>query len=77
MPPQVSLYIDRILYMEIKSIAEKKKVPVSRYVSDTMREQIDKSWPDEFFESLGTIDDETFEIPEELPWSLDSPRETL
>jgi len=34
----------------------------------------DDSWPEEFFELIGSIDDDTFEVPEELPWSLDAKR---
>jgi len=36
---------------------------------------VDDRWPKEFFETIGKIDDETFEVPEELPWSLDAKRE--
>jgi len=34
----------------------------------------DDSWPEEFFEVIGSIDDETFVRPEQLPWSLDAKR---
>jgi hypothetical protein len=34
----------------------------------------DDSWPEEFFKLIGSIDDESFEVPEELPWSLDAKR---
>jgi len=75
--PQVSLYIDQVLYMEIKIIAEKKNTSISRVVNGMIKENVENSWPDEFFDSLGTIDDETFDVPEELPWALDSPREII
>ncbi|MDR0334663.1 MAG: hypothetical protein LBH69_02095 [Methanomassiliicoccaceae archaeon] len=63
--------------MDIKSEAEKKSISLSSLVSEVLREHLEESWPDEFFESLGSIDDETFKVPEELPWSLDVPRDVL
>ena len=42
--------------------------------SSKKAESGDDSWPDRLFELVGSIDDETFEVPEELPWSLDSKR---
>ena len=75
--PQVSLYVDQDLYTEVKSIAEKKNMSLSRLYNDAMREYIDNSWPEGYFDLFGSIDDETFEVPEELPWSLDTPRDPL
>jgi len=40
----------------------------------TKRNLDDDRWPEEFFEAVGSIDDETFEVLEELPWSSDSKR---
>ena len=75
--PQVSLYIDKALYMELKSKAKDKGTSLSNFVSEVLREHVDDSWPEEFFEAIGSIDDETFEAPEELPWSLDAPRDEI
>jgi hypothetical protein len=77
MTPQVSLYIDKPLYMEIKSIAEKRNTSISRVVNGMIQESIDNSWPEGYFDLFGSIDDETFKVPEELPWSLDTPRDPL
>ena len=73
--PQVSMYIDRILYFEIKSIAEKKNVSLSKYVSDVLRKDIENSWPEGYFDLVGSLkdDDRPIELPEDLPWSLDAP----
>ena len=77
--PQVSLYIDQILYMEIKSVAKEKKVSLSSLVSDVMREHIEDRWPEGYFDLVGSLkdDNDPLELPEDLPDSMDSPRKTL
>jgi len=74
--PQVSLYIDQVLYMEIKIIAEKKNTSISRVVNGMIKENIDNSWPEGYFDLVGSLkdDDDPIELPKELPWSLDAPR---
>jgi len=73
--PQVSLYIDRVLYKEVESAAKKKEKSLSKFVSDILKEHLDDEWPEEFFEAVGSIDDESFQLPEEIPETLDSKRE--
>ena len=64
--PQVSLYIDQALYMEIKSIAEKKNTSMSRVVNDMIKESVDNRWPEGFFETyFGALKDDPLEEPEE------------
>lgn len=75
--PQVSLYIDQILYMELKAKAKEKGVSTSSYVNGVLKEHIDDDWPEGYFDLFGSVDDDSFEVPEELPWSLDAKRETL
>ena len=76
--PQLSLYIDQELYMEIKTIAEKKNTSISRVVNGMIKENLDNSWPEGFLDFYyGAMKDDPIEEPEEIPWSLDSPRETL
>jgi len=75
--PQVSLYIDKPLYMEIRTKAKEKGTSLSNFVSEALREHIEDTWPKEFYEAIGSINDETFDVPEELPWSLDAPRDEL
>ncbi|MCL2785661.1 MAG: hypothetical protein FWD81_00345 [Methanomassiliicoccaceae archaeon] len=67
--PQVSLYIDQALYMELRSKAKEKGTSLSSFVSDVLKEHLDNSWPEGFFDILGSWEGETIELPEDLPWS--------
>ncbi|MCL2142989.1 MAG: hypothetical protein FWH44_01855 [Methanomassiliicoccaceae archaeon] len=64
--PQVSLYFEQALYTELKSTASKKNVSVSSYVSDVLKDHLDKSWPEGFFDTyFGAAKDDPLEEPEE------------
>ena len=69
---QMCLYIDDDVYVNVKSAAKKRDQSVSSYVNDILKEHLEDEWPEEFFDCLGSIDDETFKEPEDLPWSPDS-----
>ena len=72
MSPQMSLYIDTVLYMEVKARAKEQGVPSSKIVSDALKEMFDDSWPEGYFEKYaGALKDRIFEIPEDLPWEPD------
>jgi len=73
--PQVSLYIDRVLYKEVESIAKNKGASMSSFVSGVLREYIDDSWPEGYFDLFGSMSGDPIEEPEDLPASLDSKRE--
>ena len=75
--PQVSLYLDKPLYKEVESIVKKRGVSMSSFVSGVLKEYIENGWPEGYFDLFGSIDDETFDVPEEIPWSFDSKRESL
>jgi metal-responsive CopG/Arc/MetJ family transcriptional regulator len=75
--PQVSLYIDRDLYKEVESIAKRKEMSLSGFVSDVLKEYLNDEWPEEFTKLIGSVDDETFVEPEDLPWTLDAERDEL
>jgi len=75
--PQLSLYLDKPLYMELKTKAKEKEVSISNFVSEALRERIDNDYPEGFFDLFGCLADDPLEVPEELPWSLDAPRKPL
>jgi hypothetical protein len=76
--PQVSIYIDKPLYMEIKSKAKERGVPFSNYIVDAVKEKENNEWPEDFFERfVGAIKDESFKAPEEIPWELNIKRKEL
>ena len=74
--PQVSLYIEKLLYKEVESKAKEKGQSLSGFVSDVLKENLKDSWPEGYFEKyVGIFKDDPLEEPEELPWSLDAKRE--
>jgi len=75
--PQVSLYIDKPLYMEIKTKAKEKGTSLSNFVSEALKDHLDDDYPEGFFDLFGSLADDPLEEPEELPWSLDAPRKVL
>ena len=77
--PQVSLYIDQELYMEIKIIAKKKSTSISRVVNGMIKENIDNSWPEGYFDLIGSLkdDEDPLILPERLPQSMNASRKTL
>ena len=75
--PQVSLYIDPKLYMELKSKAKEKGTSLSSFVSEALKEKLDDSWPEGYFDLLGSLKDDPLEIPGELPWESDVRRKPL
>ena len=75
--PQVSLYLDKPLYKEVQSVVKRKGVSMSSFVSEVLKEYLADDWPEEFLEVIGSMNDEPFELPEDIPWSFDSKRETL
>lgn len=75
--PQISLYIDRDLYKEVKSAAEKKDMSLSSFVSEVLKEHLVDEWPEGYFDLIGSLKDDPLELPEDLSWELDSPREVL
>jgi len=75
--PQMSLYIDKPLYMELRSRAKEQGVPQSKLVNDALRAMFNDSWPEGYFDLFGSVDDDSFERPEQEPWSSNSKRETL
>ena len=78
MSPQVSLYIERLLYMEIKNKAKEEGKSLSSYVSDVLREHNDDKLPEGHMKKyFGIIEDETFKAPKDRPESWDSKREIL
>ena len=69
--PQVSLYIDKELYKEVESIVKKKDVSMSSFVSNVLKEYLDNTWPEEFFELGGIWNDDPIDIPKDAPLSSD------
>jgi len=76
--PQVSLYIDKPLYMEIRTKAKEKGTSLSNFVSEALKDHLDDKLPEGHIKKyFGSIKDETFTLPESRSRSLNAKRETL
>jgi hypothetical protein len=77
---QVSLYLNNDLYEKISSLAKMKNCPFSKLVSSMLHEQLESSDRKNeeknrmLRETFGSIDDETFVEPPELPLKMDDVR---
>jgi len=61
--------MDAVLYTELRSKAKEKGMSLSAFVSEALKEHLDDSWPEDFFDLLGSLKDDPIEIPEDHPWS--------
>lgn len=75
--PQLSLYLDDATMEEVRRNAEAADVSLSQYVSGVLKKANSSTWPRGFFDLYGSIDDESFSEPAELPFELDAPRDAL
>jgi hypothetical protein len=66
--PQLHLYVPEDLATEIARRAESLGVSVSKYLADVVKKEVSPGWPPGYFEQVvGSITDETFQRPPQLP----------
>ena len=75
--PQLSLYIDKDTHRKIKVAAEMEHLSISKYVVSKLNETLNNSWPKNYEELFGSIDDETFQREAIENFNDDIPREKL
>ena len=66
--PQVSLYIEQELLDTVRKNAKSEKLSVSKYVSKALSEKDEYSWPEGYWDLFGSLDDDTFVCPEDVPF---------
>lgn len=74
---QLSLYIDENTLNKIEQVAAIEHISISKWVSSKLKNILNNSWPKHYFELFGSIDDSTFNKPEQLKLDDDNRRETL
>jgi len=47
--PQLHTYVPKTLASRVAARAKARGVPVSRYLADLIRRDVDLGWPDDFF----------------------------
>ena len=72
--PQVSLYIDKETLEKIEEMAQKSHTSLSKWVGSNLKRLIKDDYPDTFFNLFGSIQDTTFERPEDSSFDTDSER---
>ncbi len=75
--PQISLYIDEPTLRKIESAASRQHVSISKWVAEQIRSRVDPVYPPNFESLFGSISDDTFVRPEQIPFESDSRREGL
>lgn len=68
---QLSLYLDDGLMGRLKRRASNEGISVSKYVARLVEENLLYTWPKGYFDLFGSIDDETFVEPEDLPFDAE------
>jgi len=75
--PQISLYIDEPTLKKIENAAVRQHISISKWVAEQIRSRVDPIYPSDFETLFGSITDDTFVRPEQMPFESDSLRETL
>lgn len=75
--PQISLYIDEPTLKKVENAALKQHVSISKWVAEQIRSKIDPIYPAQFETLFGSIIDDSFIRPADVPFISDSKRESL
>ena len=75
--PQLSLYIDQETLNKISLAAKIENLSISKFVVKKLNESMHDSWPENYGELYGSIDDESFDTADTLTFENDTPREQL
>jgi hypothetical protein len=74
----MTIYLDGEVEQKVRAAARRAGKSLSRWAGEELAKAAGAGkWPEGYFEIFGSIDDESFEAPEEIPASLDSEREQL
>ena len=58
--------------MQLRSKAKEEGKSMSGYVNDMLKEKFDDGWPEGYFKKyIGSVKEDSFEIPEDPPWIPD------
>jgi hypothetical protein len=75
--PQLSLYLDSETLGLVEAGAQSRELSLSKYVASVLKEQVVNDWPEGIFGLFGSIDDDSFCEPAELPFADDLARAEL
>lgn len=73
--PQLSLYLDDDLMTKLRDGANRTHLSLSKYAARCIDNECASAlWPAGFWDLYGSIDDDSFTVPDELDFELDAPR---
>ena len=75
--PQISLYIDKETLKKVEKAALTAKTSISTWVGKQLRKSLRTSYPEDFQNLFGSIQDKTFTAPERKSFVTDAKRESL
>ncbi len=75
---QMTIYLDLDTEKMVRAAARQENKSLSRWAGEQLAKAAGVGqWPKNYFELFGSIDDNSFQAPTDIPESLDSTRETL
>ena len=75
--PQISLYIDKDTMQQVEKAAEAEELSISKWVGKQLKKSLKANYPADFESLFGSISDESFMEPKNLPVEADIKRELL
>ncbi len=75
--PQLSIYVDKITLNKLEKAAKIENKSVSKWAVNRLKQSLNDSWPDNFFDLFGSIKDNSFKRQDQLSFEDDIKRETI
>ncbi len=75
--PQISLYIDKETLEKIEKAADAEKTSISKWVGKQLKKSLRTEYPEDFKNLFGSIQDDSFQVPDREPFDADAKRETF
>lgn len=75
--PQLSLYFDDATLKRVEKAAKLSRVSTSKWVRGRLMRSLEDEWPDDYFDLFASIQDDSFERPEDVPDRPSMSREKL
>ena len=74
---QLTVYIDSKTIKKIESAAKTKNTSISKWVKEQLERSLENTWPEGYFDLLGSLKDTNLERPDKPPFSHDNKRMPL
>lgn len=75
--PQISLYIDNDTMQRVEKAAQAEKLSISKWVGNQLQKSLTENYPSDFEQLFGSINDATFQEPQDISFDADAQREVL